>query len=266
VRRLTAGQGNLKESGTENIPPAVAPLARWWARVKRCGKSAPRSWQHGWQAKPRTEQGQIGRRFRTARPKPPGRPLEPVSDDRARGMIVTRRRRRDTEFGLRPAAAGLFFFAPVDICVDTDCRNCAITSFASRPLQALRGPPAASGERLPCGDLEPNLVRPPCRDTVRHRAVAARERPSGEADASPVDCAVLHRRDLFARSRTPLTQPTRRLAARSAASPIDALRLGARISPVPEQVAFSVTLSITVTPSHAPLARNARGRWAVAQW
>ena len=29
--------------------------------VKRCGKSAPRSWQHGWQAKPRTEQGQIGR-------------------------------------------------------------------------------------------------------------------------------------------------------------------------------------------------------------
>ena len=28
--------------------------------VKRCGKSAPRPWQHGWQAKPRTEQGQIG--------------------------------------------------------------------------------------------------------------------------------------------------------------------------------------------------------------
>src|SRR6185295_13819358 len=30
------------------------------AMVKRCGKSAPRSWQHGRQAKPRTEQGQIG--------------------------------------------------------------------------------------------------------------------------------------------------------------------------------------------------------------
>src|SRR5436190_19967704 len=30
-------------------------------RVKRCGKSAPRPWQHGWQAKPRTEQDQIGR-------------------------------------------------------------------------------------------------------------------------------------------------------------------------------------------------------------
>ena len=25
VRRVTPGQGNLKESGTENIPPAVAP-------------------------------------------------------------------------------------------------------------------------------------------------------------------------------------------------------------------------------------------------
>src|SRR4051812_17057102 len=74
--------------------------------VKRCGKSAPRSWQHGWHAKPRTEQDQIGRRssgarcaavarcdgsrmLRTARPTPPGRSLDPVSDDGARGMVVT---------------------------------------------------------------------------------------------------------------------------------------------------------------------------------
>ena len=28
VRRVTPGQGNLKDSGTENIPPAVAPKAR----------------------------------------------------------------------------------------------------------------------------------------------------------------------------------------------------------------------------------------------
>jgi len=27
VRRVTPGQGNLKESGTENIPPAVARFA-----------------------------------------------------------------------------------------------------------------------------------------------------------------------------------------------------------------------------------------------
>ena len=31
--------------------------------MKRCGKSAPRPWQHGWQAKPRTEQDQIGRQW-----------------------------------------------------------------------------------------------------------------------------------------------------------------------------------------------------------
>ena len=46
VRRVTPGQGNLKESGTENIPPAVARsegrVER--VRVKRCGKSAPRRW------------------------------------------------------------------------------------------------------------------------------------------------------------------------------------------------------------------------------
>jgi hypothetical protein len=40
-------------------------------------------------AKPRTEQGQIGRRHRTARPKPPGRLLDPASDGWARGMIVS---------------------------------------------------------------------------------------------------------------------------------------------------------------------------------
>ena len=83
--------------------------------MKRCGKSAPRSWQHGWQAKPRTEQGQIGKRHRTARPKLPGRLLDPASNDGARGMIVTPKPdgrkaggRRWTEFGLRPAAAASF--------------------------------------------------------------------------------------------------------------------------------------------------------------
>jgi hypothetical protein len=32
----------------------------WWARVKRCGKSAPRPWQQGWQGKPHREQDRIG--------------------------------------------------------------------------------------------------------------------------------------------------------------------------------------------------------------
>jgi hypothetical protein len=68
--------------------------------VKRCGKSAPRSWQHGWQAKPRTEQGQIGKREASRRSSErrgvsmdgpsrlPGRLLDPASNGGARGMIV----------------------------------------------------------------------------------------------------------------------------------------------------------------------------------
>ena len=89
VRRVTPGQGDLKESGTENIPLAFARSAwRRRVRVKRCGKSAPRLWQHGWQAKPRTEQDQIGKRLRTARPKLPGRSLDPVRNGGTRGMIV----------------------------------------------------------------------------------------------------------------------------------------------------------------------------------
>src|SRR3954462_4249795 len=64
VRRVTPGRGNSKDSGTENIPPRASgwrkPAVSRRGRVKRCGKSAPRPWQHGWQAKPRTEQGQIG--------------------------------------------------------------------------------------------------------------------------------------------------------------------------------------------------------------
>src|SRR5204862_3142429 len=117
VRRVTPGRGNPKESGTENIPPTFAPSARGWVRVKRCGKSAPRSWQHGWQAKPRTEQGQIGERStvaraserrwkQTARLRLPGRLLDPVSNDGARGMIVVspkrrkaRRREQDSAYG-----------------------------------------------------------------------------------------------------------------------------------------------------------------------
>ena len=73
--------------------------------MKRCGKSAPRPWQHGWQAKPRTEQDQIGRRtgtlpahVRRGRPsgrpvqRPPGRSLELASDGETRGMTVVAER------------------------------------------------------------------------------------------------------------------------------------------------------------------------------
>jgi hypothetical protein len=124
VRRVIPGRGDPTDSGTENIPPAFAlgsssfrlrrgrlstacfaearspkDGGRRRVRVKRCGKSAPRFWQQKWQAKPRTEQDQIGRRLRAARPKPPGRLLDPVSNAGTRGMIVSPGPRRAHEGG-----------------------------------------------------------------------------------------------------------------------------------------------------------------------
>src|SRR5262245_31080328 len=82
--------------------------------VKRCGKSAPRSWQHGRQAKPRTEQDQIGEQprascpaVRTARPKLPGRSLDLVSDGEARGMVVASPTRRKAQRREQNSAYGL---------------------------------------------------------------------------------------------------------------------------------------------------------------
>ena len=118
VRRVIPGQGDLKESGTENIPPPGVPVpVRRAVRVKRCGKSAPRPPQGGWQAKPRTEQDRIGRRSRAARPKPPGRLLDPASDGGARGMVAARRpsvrgRRRVQNSAYRPSAAFFSSFDP----------------------------------------------------------------------------------------------------------------------------------------------------------
>ena len=56
----------LTESATESKPPktTLRPLVGpggGTARVKRCGKSAPRPWQQGWHGKPHLEQGQIGK-------------------------------------------------------------------------------------------------------------------------------------------------------------------------------------------------------------
>src|SRR5204862_471403 len=69
---LTASRGDSRDSATENKPPAARPV-----RVKRCGKSAPRSWRQGRQGKPHPEQGHIGEqcggppRSRVARSRPP---------------------------------------------------------------------------------------------------------------------------------------------------------------------------------------------------
>ena len=60
--RSTAGGGDPRDSATENKPPArdPRPRGRRRARVKRCGKSAPRSWQQERQGKPHREQDRIG--------------------------------------------------------------------------------------------------------------------------------------------------------------------------------------------------------------
>jgi hypothetical protein len=60
--RVTPGGGDPRESATENIPPSPAlPYGTAWAaRVKWCGKSAPRRRQRWWHGKPHREQDQVG--------------------------------------------------------------------------------------------------------------------------------------------------------------------------------------------------------------
>jgi hypothetical protein len=61
--RVTPGGGDPRESATENIPPSPCGPLRgiaWAARVKWCGKSAPRRRQRRWQGKPHREQDQVG--------------------------------------------------------------------------------------------------------------------------------------------------------------------------------------------------------------
>ena len=75
------------DSATENIPPGGFVHR---VRVKRCGKSAPRLEQSGWQGKPHVEQDQIGEEERPAPLPLPGRLLEPVSNGRSRRMVAAR--------------------------------------------------------------------------------------------------------------------------------------------------------------------------------
>src|SRR5271165_1942941 len=58
--QVTPGGREPTESATERYRLRAAQAAT--ARVKWCGKSAPRAWQHAWHGKPHLEQGQIGKR------------------------------------------------------------------------------------------------------------------------------------------------------------------------------------------------------------
>src|SRR5271167_2969670 len=78
-------KAHATDSATENIPPGGFVRR---VRVKRCGKSAPRPEQSGWQGKPHVEQDQIGEEERPAPLQLPGRLLEPGSNFRPRGMTA----------------------------------------------------------------------------------------------------------------------------------------------------------------------------------
>ena len=74
--RVTPGGGDPRESATESRPPAGARLRpRLRARVKGCGKSAPRRRQRRWHGKPHREQDQVG----TTAPAPARVRRRPVS-------------------------------------------------------------------------------------------------------------------------------------------------------------------------------------------
>ena len=95
--RVTPGGGDPRESATESTPPAPPRHAGWAARVKRCGKSAPRRRQRRRQGKPHREQDQVGAAGDPERSGAPGGPSrrrsgrshEALGDGRPRGMAIT---------------------------------------------------------------------------------------------------------------------------------------------------------------------------------
>src|SRR5258708_39875594 len=110
--RITSGGGDPRDSATENEPlppPYPPPLAgegqrEGAARVKRCGKSAPRIRQRNRHGKPHREQNRIGTATRAVREsenaagrcqaRRPGRLLEAMCKHGPRGMAVTYRPRK----------------------------------------------------------------------------------------------------------------------------------------------------------------------------
>src|ERR1700761_1181361 len=94
--QVTPGGREPTESATERYRLSAAQAAP--VRVKWCGKSAPRWWQHQRHGKPHLEQDQIGKRAvlsaATCGPHGlPGRSLELRGDAHPRGMAVHDRTR-----------------------------------------------------------------------------------------------------------------------------------------------------------------------------
>ena len=94
--QVTPGGREPTESATERYRLSAAQAAP--VRVKWCGKSAPRGWQHQRHGKPHLEQDQIGRHAvplaaHVAHMRLPGRSLELRGDAHPRGMTVQDRTR-----------------------------------------------------------------------------------------------------------------------------------------------------------------------------
>ena len=84
--RVTPGGGDPRDSATENRPPALRERSWPPARVKRCGKSAPRPRRRGRHGKPHREQDQIGAARGIGRRRPsPKRASAPPPGSVARG-------------------------------------------------------------------------------------------------------------------------------------------------------------------------------------
>ena len=165
--RVTPGGGDLRESATESRPPAHAP-----ARVKGCGKSAPRARQRERHGKPHREQDRIG----AARASCPGwspssRPgwlHETSGNGRPRGMAVAR--------GSGPAAQNPAY-RPADpgLC-RCDAHSDTIWSFGSSHFQAKWCP--QRDEPLRLKTLRPHLSTN-CDPRATPRAGPARPRGQG---------------------------------------------------------------------------------------
>jgi len=96
--RVTPGGGDPRESATESTPPACPASTGRAARVKRCGKSAPRRRQRRRQGKPHREQDQVGAAGIPLAGMPggpsrrrSGRSHEALGNGRPRGMAIPAR-------------------------------------------------------------------------------------------------------------------------------------------------------------------------------
>src|SRR5690348_16949698 len=89
--RITSGGGDSRESATESKPP----IGLCQARLKWCGKSAPRPRQRRRHGKPHREQDQIGTAMGVFG-RCPGRSREAFGNECPRGMAISRFRENRT--------------------------------------------------------------------------------------------------------------------------------------------------------------------------